>query len=340
MTRHTMQWKQSQVQELTSLLNNYDVVALADLNEFPTSLFQQVRKKLNGKAEFRVSKTRILQKALENSKFKKLSDKASGKSVAIIFSKLNPFELYSIIKKNKGSVFAKEGMIAENDIVIPAGDSGLPPGPALTDLKAVGLQVKVAGPTIEIMKDKTVVKAGEEIDFKTANVLSKLDIKPIKIGLTIIAVQEKDDVFLAKVLDIDEEQVFNNFVTAQQKAFNLAFNAIYFCNATTELLLQKAFKEAKTVSIEANIVNKATINEILAKAERTAKYVKNNLPEPQETKPEEQENKSESQENKSDEKQEQKEDVKSDSEEEKREPKSEVEESSSKVKEEVIEKKE
>jgi large subunit ribosomal protein L10 len=285
MTSHNLIWKETQVKELTELLNKYSVVALADLNEFPTALFQQVRKKLNEKAEIRVSKTRIIQKALDLSKFKELKDKTTGKSIAIIFSKINPFELYSFIKKSKGNVFAKEGMIAEQDIIIPAGDSGLPPGPALTDLKGIGLQVKVAGPTIEIMKDKTVIKSGQEVDAKTANVLSKLDIKPIKIGLTIIAVQENKDVFLSEVLDIDEEQVFNNFVKAQQKAFNLAFNAVYFCNATTELLLQKAFKEAKAVSLKGNIVNKSTITELLGKAQRTAKYINNNLSEPKEPEP-------------------------------------------------------
>ncbi|MBN2126854.1 MAG: 50S ribosomal protein L10 [Candidatus Diapherotrites archaeon] len=279
MTSHTMPWKEAQSKELTEMLSKYKVLGLADLNEFPTALFQKLRKKLSGKAKIRVSKTRIVQRALENSKFKGLSEKAKGKTVAVIFSEVNPFELFAFIKKNKGLVFAKEGMIAEKDIIIPAGDSGLPPGPALTDLKGLGLQVKVAGPTIEIIKDKTVVKAGDEIDAKTANVLAKLDIKPIKIGLSLIAVQENNDIFLANVLDIDEEQVFNNFVSAQRKAFNLAVNSVYFCNATTELLLQKAFREAKAVSVEANIVNSATIGDILGKAQRTAKLIKEKIPE-------------------------------------------------------------
>ena len=89
---------------------------------------------------------------------KDIAEKAS-KSVAVIFTEMTPFRLYAFLKKNKGKAAAKEGQLAPNDIIVPAGDTGLPPGPALSDLKGAGLQVKIQGPTIEITEDKVVAKA-------------------------------------------------------------------------------------------------------------------------------------------------------------------------------------
>jgi large subunit ribosomal protein L10 len=274
MTSHTRAWKETQLKELKELIPKYKVIGIANLNEFPAALSQAIRKKLKGKAIVKVSKTRLIQKALEGTAFDSLKEKAKGKSVAVIFSELNPFELFNYLKKNKGNVYAKEGQIAEEDIIIPAGDSGLPPGPALSELKQAGLKVKVAGPTIEITEDKTVTKAGEEISPAVASVLSKLDIKPMKVGLSLVAIQEGKETFLPEVLDIDEEQVFNNFVSGHKKAFNLAVNSAYYCEATIELLVSKSFNEAKAVSIEANIVNKATVADLLGKAKHTAQNIK------------------------------------------------------------------
>ncbi|MBN2067832.1 MAG: 50S ribosomal protein L10, partial [Candidatus Diapherotrites archaeon] len=184
MTVHTRKWKESELQQITKLADQYPVVAIATLQNFPASLSQLLRKRLHGSAVVKVSKTRVVKKALQESSVK--SDgllKHTEGSVAVIFSNMNPFELFAFLKKNKGRVPAKAGMIAPNDIVIPAGDTGLPPGPALSDLKQAGLKTVMKGPTISIAEDKVVAKAGEPITAGVAGALSKLDIKPIKVGL-------------------------------------------------------------------------------------------------------------------------------------------------------------
>ncbi len=274
MTSHTKNWKENQFNELRKLAEKYPVIAIADINMFPADLFAIMRKKLANKAVVKVSKTRVIKKAFEGLKDKEKLSEYMTKSCAIIFTEMNPFELFAFLKKNKGKVSAKEGAIAEENIIIPAGDTGLPPGPALSDLKAAGLKVAVQGPTISIVADKVVTKAGEPVSKAVAGTLSKLNIKPFKVGLSIVAAYEGENVFISDVLDIDTDQVFANFVSAHQKAFNLAFNAGIFTSETTELLVVKAYNDAKAVSIEANIINAATVDAILAKANAQAKEVK------------------------------------------------------------------
>jgi large subunit ribosomal protein L10 len=287
MTRHVAAWKRKQLAELKQLADSYPVIAVASLTNFPASLFQQLRKKLHGKAVIRVSKSRVIKKAFEQSNIDagKLNNYVEG-SVAVIFTSMNPFELYSFLKRNKGSVAAKEGMIATEDIVVPAGDTGLPPGPALSDLKAAGLKVMVQGPTIHVAEDKVVTKKGEAVSAPVAGTLAKLDIKPVKVGLSVIACYENKEVFEASVLDIDAEKVMENFMKAYTSAFNLAFNAGYFTSQTTLLMLQKAFREAKAVALEAKVLSPETIAELLGVATRQAASLKSSVGEAKEEKKE------------------------------------------------------
>ena len=48
-------------------------------------------------------------------------------------------------------------MIAPENIVVPACDTGLPPGPALTTFKNAGVKVKM-GATISIAEDQVVTR--------------------------------------------------------------------------------------------------------------------------------------------------------------------------------------
>ncbi|MBI4052822.1 MAG: 50S ribosomal protein L10 [Candidatus Diapherotrites archaeon] len=279
MTRHVSSWKKKEVEEIRKLAGQYPVIAIADLANFPASLFQILRKKLHGKAVVKVSKTKVIRRALSESKIGSKLDAHTNNSVAVIFTQMNPFELFAFVKKNKGRIGAKPGLLAPEDIVIPAGDTGLPPGPALSDLKAAGLNPRPQGATIFLPEDKVVTRKGEPVSKAVSSVLAKLDIKPIRVGLNIAAVLENGEVFTAKVLDIDTEKVFANFVDAHRKAFNLAVNAAYPTKATTELLVQKAFNDSKAVSLEANIMNSATVDLLLAKADRQAKALAALVPE-------------------------------------------------------------
>jgi large subunit ribosomal protein L10 len=258
MTSHGRVWKETKKAEIIALAKEYPFIAVVTLEQLPANIVSVLRKKLNGEAKIVVAKTRVIQKAfaesdLDTTKF----DSSIKESVAIIFSKKNPFELFSFVKKNKGDAVAKIGDIAEQDIIIQAGDTGLPPGPALSTLKAVGLKVQVAGPTIAITADKVVTKKGEEVTKEVVDVLGKLNMKPMKVGMSITGVFDKADntYYLADVLNIDEEELFNKFVIAYQNALNLSVNAEYYNDVSTEIILIKAQREANALQDEVGVEN-------------------------------------------------------------------------------------
>jgi|GEM_PF-466621 large subunit ribosomal protein L10 len=251
MTSHDRKWKEAKLAEITELAKEYPFVAVATLNELPASILSVLRKRLKGDAVIVVSKLRVVRRAFEAAGQK--DDKLNGliqDSVAVIFSKKNPFELFSFIKKNKGDAVAKPGDTAIADIEVQAGDTGLPPGPALSILKGAGLKVAVQGPTISIVKDKIVTKKGEEVSPDVADVLGKLNMKPMKVGMKVLGILDKAEkqFYSADALDVDEEELFNKFVTAYQQALNLAVEAEIFNDASTEVLVIKAERAAKAVN--------------------------------------------------------------------------------------------
>lgn len=279
MTAHTRKWKEGQVQQLQELAAGYPVIAIASLQNFPGPLAKELRKKLEGKAVIKVSKTCAVKKALLASKpgAKALDESLKG-NIAVIFTEMNPFELYALLKRNSVSMAAKAGTVAPDDIIIPAGDTGLPPGPALSDLKAAGLKTIMQGPTISIAEDKVVAKKGEVISAGVAGALSKLGIKPIKVRLSMTSALENSQVFPASVLDIDIDKVWQNFANCARTAFNVAIEITYLTKETLPALITKGYRNAKSVALEANIMNSATVSEILGKANAQAKALKAKIP--------------------------------------------------------------
>jgi large subunit ribosomal protein L10 len=272
MKRHTKKWKQDSLAEIKKLAKEYKTIALADIKSFPADLFQKIRKKLKGKAIVKVTKTRIVQRMLDETQYKDSELKGFAQNMcAVIFTNLDPFELFALVKKNKGKTAAKAGQTAPLDIVVPAGDTGLPPGPALTDLKNAGLKVKLQGPTIQVSEDKIVAKKGETISQAVASVLSKLNIRPISVGLNITAVMQGKTLYLAEVLNIDEEEVFNNFRTAYLNAIGLAMEIGYSTPETVKLMIQKAFRESEAIALKAKVSVPEGTKELEKQADAVAK---------------------------------------------------------------------
>jgi len=275
MISHTRKWKETEVQLLLKELKDAKVVAVADLDRFPANLFGRLRKELYGKARIRVTKTRVAKKAFLEAGYdtKELGERLQ-KSIAIIFTGMNAFELYAFFKRNKGKSFAKTGMVLDYDLIVPAGDTGLPPGPDLADLKAAGIPVQMQGASIKVSKDFTITLAGSTVTDSAAKALIKLEIKPVDIAMNVTTAYEDKTWYDSEILNIDVDKEFEKYALAHKHAFNLAVYAAYPTDATIEILVQKAFNDTKGLSIESGILNKASLEPLLIKANASANDLK------------------------------------------------------------------
>ena len=273
------EWKLKEVEKVTQLLNDNDIIGIIDLHSLPSPQFQAIKKKLRGKAEVKITKSLFVRRALEKVKDKdkkKLIDYVDG-PMGLIFTKENPFKLFKFLKQNRSKANAKPGQIAEFDLIAPAGETDIPVGPALSELKVAGINCRIDKGKIVIVKDSILIKAGEEVTEQAAAALSKLGIKPMDIGIGLKAVYEKGVVYLPDVLNIDEDEFMATLQTCHVNAINLSVNAGYPTKQTIKLMIQNAFSKARNLSVNTGIMTKETAKLIIAKASNEMNALKSTM---------------------------------------------------------------
>ena len=258
-------WKPKAVNELTDKISKTKVVGLINIQGIPSRQFQQMRKSLIGSAEIRVTKASLMKRAFNKAKMDGFDEHVHG-SMGLIFTDMDAFKLNKILVSKRTSAPAKEGSIAPKDIMIPAGDTPFAPGPIIGDLQKAGIKAQIKGPKIVITADSLVAKEGDVISGDIANVLTRLGIEPMEIGLDMSAAYEDGLIYSGDILKINEVQTLENIQSAYAGALNLALNS-GVCNSTTiGMLMQNAFLNAMNLALNAEIINKETIGIMLSKA--------------------------------------------------------------------------
>jgi len=238
------------------------------MHKLPAKQLYEIRKKLKGHAKIRVVKKRVIKIALGESKLsgiEHLAEKMRGEP-AMLFSKENPFKLAFMLNESKSTAFAKAGDIAPHDIEIKAGPTSLPVGPAIGELQRLKIPAGVEGDKIVVKKDTIIVREGEVIQKPIADVLTKLGIEPMEIGLNMLAAWEDGLVFTKDILSVPPSKYLEDLRHAHSKAFSLAFKINYYTNENIPLFLSKAHNQALSLAEKAVIVLPGTVPTLLAKA--------------------------------------------------------------------------
>ncbi len=255
------------VQELRQKIREYPTVAVVDFTGVPADLMQELRAKLRGRGEIKVSKKTLIQRALKEEdkpNIAKLLEYLKGQP-ALVFSKENPFKLYRFFDENKRRAPAKPGMVSSSDVVLQAGELDLPPGPVVSTLQKLGAKARVQAGRVTLLEDFTLVKAGEVIDGEKADLLAKLNILPIEQMLKVHAAYEKGIIFTPEVLGIRPEQVMEDIKQAQQVALNLSLNSGYPTSETLPVMLQEAKLRGLLLAVNIDYPAREVVGQILAK---------------------------------------------------------------------------
>ncbi|MDP7260569.1 MAG: 50S ribosomal protein L10, partial [archaeon] len=180
------QQKVDLVNELVNLINENSVVAVVDILNLPSKQFLQMKHALRGKAVVRMARKSALLRALEQTDSKGLVEYLKGMP-AILVSSENPFMLSKILKSSKATAPAKEGTTLNKDIVIPAGETSFAPGPVVGEMQMMGVKAAIEGGKVVVKEDSVLAKEGEVVDKKKADLMAKLGLEPIEIGLDMVA---------------------------------------------------------------------------------------------------------------------------------------------------------
>ena len=267
--------KTEMYQQLLELPKKYKTISVIKMRKVRSTQILPLRKTLKGEVEFVCVKNNIAQKALETldiPRIKEISAELQGQ-LLFIFTNMSPFKLNVLLGKNKIMMGARSGDIASMDIVVPAKNTGIAPGPMLTEFKNAGIPTKIDQGTIWIAKDTTPVMKGGIINEQLASLLGKLDIKPVEAGISLYSAVEEGLKYTEEEMIIDVEKTRNAFTQFHQEAVSLSIEAGYITVDNVTQILSKASQSARSVSIESGFMTDETKEQILQKADAQAKSV-------------------------------------------------------------------
>ncbi len=260
------------VERVAMLSKKYPVLAVTNLSKVRATQLMAVRKALRGKAEVLVVKNNLASRGLKKAGIKnadQLLSHLTGQN-ALIFSTYDPFKLFLTLDKSKVFLPARAGDVAPEDIMVPAGNTSLPAGPVLSEFREAGIQTKIESGSIWVNKDSVAVKKGAVITPKLASLLSKLNIKPIKAGVTIALAYENGLIYAGELVAIDLEKYRQSLLEAFSSSRGLAIVIGYVTKETAPEIIAKAYREAMSLAVEAGIMTPETAPRMLARAEAEA----------------------------------------------------------------------
>jgi len=264
--------KARQVEEIKKLLSQYRVIGIASLEKVRAAQLQELKRKLEKEVVMKVFKNTLVKRAIDelgDPKLKKLEEYLTGPNI-FLFTNMNPFKLSILLEKNKVRAVAKAGDKASFDVVVPAGNTGLSPGPVISQFSTVGIPTRIESGSVWVNKDTLVCRKGEVISLQLANILSKLGIKAVEIGLSLKVVYDDGYIITEEDLAVDLDEIRKSIEEAHSYAFNLSINAAIPIPENIGLLLQKAHQEAYFLAVNAAIPTKETMGDLLRKAHAEA----------------------------------------------------------------------
>ncbi|MEK6844711.1 MAG: 50S ribosomal protein L10 [Nanoarchaeota archaeon] len=241
--------KLNAVKEFENLIKNKRTILVSSIKNIPASQVQEISKKLRGKAVVKVPKKNLIFMGLDFSKDKEIEKLKENitENFAILFSDLDSFELAGELIKSQSPAKARTGQITDKDLEIPEGPTELMPGPAVSELSALGIKIQIEKGKITIKEPKIIIKKGEKISQAASEILNKLDIKPFKVGfIPICSFDTKEKIFYSEI-KIDKEGTIEQLKTAYSKALPFAVEIGYSTEDTIKFLIGKAGMYEKAI---------------------------------------------------------------------------------------------
>jgi len=271
--------KKKKVKELRELIEKHSLIGVLNFMNMPATPLQNIRKRLRGKAIIKMWKKSLIKIAMEESKKKDIKKLLEfiEEQPALVFSNMDSFELYKILTQEKMPVYAREGDVAPKDIIIRAGPTTLAAGPAIGELQKFKIPVMVKDGKIHVREDKKILKKGETISRELAALLKKLGIQTMEVGLNLTVAYDNGTIFTKDVLVVDEFVYISDLQKAFMYAINLSVEIGYPTKDNIRILLRKAFNNAKTLGINAQVIDSGVIVDLVKKATIQSNILKNKL---------------------------------------------------------------
>jgi len=214
-TKKLKERKYTLADELKQHFQTYSKLFMVDCDNVGSNQIQQIRIALRGKAVLYCGKNTQMRRVireLENDGMAQLEKvRLQLKlNIALVFTNEELPMVRDLILDNKVAAPARAGSIAQCDVIVPAGNTGMEP--TMTSfLQALSIPSKITKGSIEILNPVHLITEGEKCEASQCALLEKLGIKPFSYGLVVKNVYDDGAMFDPKVLDITDDDIVASF---------------------------------------------------------------------------------------------------------------------------------
>jgi len=201
--------------KLQKLLDEYKQILICGADNVGSTHMQNIRKALRGRAILLMGKNTMIRKVIreqiaKNPELESLLPIVKG-NVGFVFVKEGDLNVVRTeIVKNRVGAPAKPGAFAPNDVIVPAGPTGMEPTQT-SFLQALNIASKINKGQVEIINDVHLIKAGDRVGNSEATLLGKLNIKPFSYGLVLLNVYDHGNLYDPSILDLTDSDILSKF---------------------------------------------------------------------------------------------------------------------------------
>ncbi|KAF3904290.1 hypothetical protein AA313_de0209957 [Arthrobotrys entomopaga] len=240
-------------EKLKKLLEDYKSIFIVTVDNVSSQQMHEIRVALRGEAVVLMGKNTMVRRVIrtlmsDNPEYERLLPFVRG-NVGFVFTNADLKSTRDKILANRVAAPARAGALAPVDVWVPAGNTGMEPGKT-SFFQALGIPTKIARGTIEITTDLKLIEAGSKVGPSEATLLNLLNISPFTYGMGVAQIYDQGQVFAPNVLDIDENDLINRFMSAVKTIASISLAVNYPTLVSVIHSLVNGYKNVISVALE------------------------------------------------------------------------------------------
>jgi large subunit ribosomal protein LP0 len=241
--------------KLCELLDTHEKAFLVHADNVGSKQFMDIRAAIRDHSRILMGKNTMIRRCLRlyaertgNDQWLPMLDLMVG-NVGLIFTKGDLNDVRKAIDEFKVGAPARVGLVAPNDVTVPAGNTGMDPSQT-SFFQVLNIPTKINKGSVEITADVHLIKAGEKVGASEATLLSKLGVKPFEYGLIIQKVYDNGSIYDPKVLDITDDDLGDYITAGVRNVAALSLAADYPTLASIPHSIVNGYKNVLAVAVE------------------------------------------------------------------------------------------
>jgi len=240
-------------EKLNKLLDEYTKIFVVGADNVGSNHMQKIRLSLRGKGVLLMGKNTMVRKVIrtrlaQNPAYESLLPHVFA-NIGFVFTNGDLSTVRDIILSQRVAAPAKTGSIAPNDVVVPAGPTGMEP--TMTSfLQALNIPSKIAKGQIEIVSDVALISKGQKVGSSEAALLSKLNIRPFSYGLSITVVFDNGSVYDPALLNLTDADVLSSFSAAVSQVVALSLYSSHLTLPAVPQAIIRGYKNILAIAVE------------------------------------------------------------------------------------------